>query len=748
MMADAAAEHGMTLRRQAWDAWAAGRFEEADRLLTTHLQRATDDAEAWVLLAMLCLQRRHALGAVAAAASATRLSPDHGDAWYTLGRAHRLNGTSKAAEDCYRRALVLAPEHPDILTSLGVLERARGNTQAAVDLYRRALAGAPNHAEAANNLGNALAALGASAEARVLHEQSRPQLAARLAQVRIEAEALLAAGKAQDARALWSEALRLAPHDPDAWLLASKLDAALGRDQTSLECAEEAVRLDPRSLSANDLARNICVAAGLMERALEYSERVIALSGSANALMTRQLLLPCIQQSWETIHASRARYARGLEEALGCDTALEEPGSVAGQQSFLVSSHTSFYLAYHGLNNRELQIELARLYRKRMPGITTHAPHCTRERRRAGRLRIGFISRFLCRHSIGATARGLIDKLSRELFEVYALRITPTVDDEVTAAIRAGADQTVDLPMDLDAARRRIAELELDVLFYQDIGMEPRSYLLACARLARVQCVSFGHPDTTGIANMDYFVSNDLFETPGAGAHYSEQLYLLRDLPTLAYYYKPRPPAAPAPRGRFGLSETCTLYVCPQTLFKLHPDFDPLIEGILSRDPRGIVILIEGGFKAWSEALRKRFQRTLPHCADRVIFVPRMSHSHYLELLMAADVILDSVHFNGMNTSLEALALGKPVVTLPTGLQRGRHTQGMYRKMDLLDLIADCADRYVELAVRLGTDRDYARAMSARIADRNHVLYEDARVVREFERFFADTVGQRVAVDA
>jgi len=747
-MAKVVAEPGTTLRRQAWEACAAGRFEEADRLLTIHLQGATDDAEAWVLLAKLCLQRRHAPGAIAAAANATRLRPAHGDAWYTLGRAHRLNGTLKAAEDCYRRGLALAPEHPDILTSLGVLQRSRGHTPAAVELYRRALAADPNHAEAANNLGNALAELGATAEARSLHEQSRPQLAARLAQVRIEAEALLAAGKAQDARALWSEGLRLAPQDADAWLQASKLDAALGRDQTALDCAEEAVRLDPQSLAANDVARNICVAAGLVERALEHSDRVIALSGSANAILTRHLLLPCIQQSWETIHATRARYAQGLEKALACDTVLEEPGSVVGRHSFFVASHTSFYLAYHGLNNRELQSGLARLYQRRMPGLVAHAPHCARERRRGGRVRVGFISRFLCRHSIGTTTRGLIDKLSRERFEVYALRITPTVDDGVTAAIRAGADQTVDLPADLDAARRRIAELELDVLFYQDIGMEPRSYLLAFARLARVQCVSFGHPDTTGIPNMDYFVSNDLFETPAAAAHYSEQLYQLRDLPTLAYYYRPCPPAARAPRSRFGLSEASALYVCPQTLFKLHPDFDPLIEGILSKDPKAIVILIEGGFKAWSEALRARFRRSLPHCADRVHFVPRMGHAHYLELLMAADVILDSVHFNGMNTSLEAFALGKPVVTLPTGLQRGRHTQGMYRKMRLLDLIADDADRYVDLAVRLGTDRDYAAAMSARISDRNHVLYEDARVVREFERFFMDALGQRVAVDA
>src|SRR5208337_1279441 len=101
---------------------------------------------------------------------------------------------------------------------------------------------------------------------------------------------------------------------------------------------------------------------------------------------------------------------------------------------------------------------------------------------------------------------------------------------------------------DFYRAREQIAALALDILFYQDIGMEPTSFFLAFARLAPVQCVSFGHPNTTGIPNMDYFVSNDLFEPPDAPSHYSERLILLHDLPTLAYYYKPPLPAAPVNR--------------------------------------------------------------------------------------------------------------------------------------------------------------------------------------------------------
>lgn len=70
--------------------------------------------------------------------------------------------------------------------------------------------------------------------------------------------------------------------------------------------------------------------------------------------------------------------------------------------------------------------------------------------------------------------------------------------------------------------------------------MEQKSYALAMARLAPVQFVSFGHPNTTGIPNRDYFISNDLYEPEDAQAYYTENLVLLRDLPTLAHYYRPK----------------------------------------------------------------------------------------------------------------------------------------------------------------------------------------------------------------
>jgi protein O-GlcNAc transferase len=364
-----------------------------------------------------------------------------------------------------------------------------------------------------------------------------------------------------------------------------------------------------------------------------------------------------------------------------------------------------------------------------------------REPMRPGaRIKIGFISHFMNNHSIGKTTRGLVAQLSREQFDVYVINLPPVPEDEIAVWIRNHADHCITVDQSLEAARSQIAALGLDVLFYQDIGMESFGYYLAYSRLARVQCVSYGHPDTTGIPNIDYFISNDLYELAESAQDYSERLFLLKDLPTLAYYYWPSVPEQTADRARFGFGETDHIYLCPQTLFKLHPQFDYVLADILRRDPRGRVVLIRGHCEQWRVKLTERFRRVAPDVAQRIVFIPERPLPEFMQLLQAADVILDTIHFNGMNSSLEALAVGTPVVTLPKSLQRGRHTQAMYRKMEIPDCVAADEGSYVDIAVQIATDRGYRGELKRTILERRSVLYENSAVTREFERFFATAV--------
>ncbi len=603
-------------------------------------------------------------------------------------------------------------------------------------------------------------------------KKRRLAAAAALTEQLAAAQRLHAAGQLREAQDIYRQVLQADATRADAWLGAGVLARDSGMRDAALNLLAKAVGLAPENADARmhyawalqdgddfDAAavqwRAACAlrpddatwweslgvveqAAGNTDNAAEAYRRSNEIERAAFRQVKLATLMSPIPASRAAIATERARMAVVLDEML----AAEDMQPVS--DPFAARLWTNFYLAYHGINDRDLQTRTTAVYRRMCPSLNYTAAHCVQTDGRdtpavsGGRIRVGLISQFFRNHSIGRTSHGFFAQLPRERFEVTAIFIAPLVDDELSQAIRRNAEHALIVPRDLATAREQIAALQFDILFYQDIGMEPFSYFLSFARLAPVQCTSFGHPDTTGIPTIDYFISNDLYEPAGAAAHYSERLFTLRNLASLAYYYRPTPPSPLKPRAAFNLAADRPLYLCPQNLFKVHPDMDDLIAAILRRDSRGVVVLVEGRVRNWSALLRKRWQQVMPDAQQRIVFVPRMREGDYLNLIALADVMLDTVHFNGMNTSLEALAVGTPVVTLPTAFQRGRHTQAMYNKMGLDDFIASDADAYVDQAVRLANDADYRCAASSRILANNAVLFEDAEVVREFERFFLE----------
>lgn len=672
-----------------------GQLAAAKPLLEELIAAQPRDIEAWYLLAVL----NSKLGSHDAAASCyeavIRLDPTHADALYYLGNIRGQGGNHEVAAACFQQALAVRPQSADIARNLGATLQILDRTAEAIACYRRFLRHAPGSADIYLNLGNALADTGAQAEAAACYRQ----------------------------------ALKLRPGWTDAHIgLGHVLDEAGDLDQAALEY-EKAAAAEPSSMAA---VRSLAAAyadQGRTDEARGCYSRALSIGRDPALQLQSAMLLPVIPESQDAISRWRARFEEEIDRLSADPPSLAAPPLHVGA--------TNFYLTYHGVSNRDLHAKVASLYGRACPSLLWSAGEPTRSER----IRVGFISRYLFDHSIGKTTRGLVANLSRQRFEVTAIFVPPVPDDEISRFIQASSDRSIVVPPTLDGARRAIADLKLDVLFYQDIGMEPFTYFLAFSRLAPAQCVSFGHPDTTGIPAVDYFVSNDLFEPDAAQAHYAERLFLLHDLGTLAYYYRP---AAPAPKRLqdFGLPDGARAYLCPQTLFKIHPSFDAVLGEILRSDPAARLVLIEGRSRAWSALLRARFSRAFPDAAERVIFLPPQPAADFTSLVAACDVMLDTPHFNGMNTSLEAFAAGTPVVTMPTEFQRGRHTAGMYRKMGLIDCVAASSEDYVRIALELGCDRERRRHAAGEILRRSGRLFEDRNVVLEFERFFVEALNR------
>jgi predicted O-linked N-acetylglucosamine transferase (SPINDLY family) len=278
------------------------------------------------------------------------------------------------------------------------------------------------------------------------------------------------------------------------------------------------------------------------------------------------------------------------------------------------------------------------------------------------------------------------------------------------------------------------------VLFFTDIGMEPRSYFLAFSRLAPVQCVTWGHPDTTGIDTLDHFISADACETADAAGHYSENLVRLKSF-FLNDYAKPALSGAAKSAEHFGIKPGRNVYLCPQALFKLHPDFDDAMAAILRNDGGGEIVLLEGAHRVWGERLRKRLARTMPDVAGRVRFLPRLPWNDLLSAMTHADVVLDTFHFGGGNTTYEALAMGTPVVTLPAPYLRGRFTLGCYRQMEMTNCVADTPAAFVACANRLAQDKAWQADVRKRITTSVDTLFNQRRGIAELGDFFENALA-------
>jgi predicted O-linked N-acetylglucosamine transferase (SPINDLY family) len=297
------------------------------------------------------------------------------------------------------------------------------------------------------------------------------------------------------------------------------------------------------------------------------------------------------------------------------------------------------------------------------------------------------------------------------------------------------------LPNNFAAAVEAILAEKFDLLYFWEVGTDATNYYLPLFRLAPLQCTSWGWPVTSGMREIDHFISSDLLEPAGAEAHYTEQLVRLKRLPL--FYSRPELSGVAANRERFGFRPAEHIYLCAQNPRKFHPDFDALVRGILEADPAGVFALVEAMPPFLTEQLRRRFERTLGDTFSRVRFLPRMTKGEFFELIASADVVLDTPHYGGgANTTYETLALGKPLVTLRGEFHRGRYAAGVLSRIGLDDFIAATPDDYIRLAVALGGDAAWRSGWSHKIARSSSALFEDRAAVGELEDWLLETIAR------
>jgi len=495
----------------------------------------------------------------------------------------------------------------------------------------------------------------------------------------------------------------------------------------ALALYEEALIFDPECLAARQNLGYLCANRGDCEAAMSHYEELVRLAPTPLNQLLLATTLPVVYESSDALARWRERQLGVLRGMVASDIhveAVERP------------LPTSFYWAYQGANDREVMTARGRIIQGVVATLQLDAASLQRRRqaRADGRWRIGLVSAYLRDHTIGRLNVGRVEKLDRRQFHLSLLG-PYRKEDAIQKRFVAAVDRFAPLPPDLETARKLLLEWDLDLLLFPDVGMDPLVSTLAFSRVAPVQCATWGHPDTTGSSTIDYFLSSELLEGANAQSHYTETLVLGKRLGV--WYERPQVGALNSLATALGLSPDRHWYVCPQTTFKFHPDFDTILAKILSEDPAGELLVMSGNTANWTTLLRNRWEQTLGKDVNRVRFLSPLPRPDFLRLLAIAPVVLDPLPFGGGNSSYEALGVGTPVVTCPSEFLRGRITQALYRAMDLdgdNSLVVATSDEYVAQSVRLASDPSYRRTCSENIRSRSSSLFENLDEVRDFEQ--------------
>lgn len=480
-----------------------------------------------------------------------------------------------------------------------------------------------------------------------------------------------------------------------------------------------------------DLRRN-----GRTQEAIYYADQACqCLPDDYTFQLLKHLTVPSIYNNPEEISFYRQRYTQGLQTLIAetsLNTVQEKQSALAG-----INRLTNFYLSYQAQNDIDLQRQYGNLVHQIMAANFPQwvVPVSMPQLQANQKIRVGYASHYLHSYSGTLWLTGWLKYCDRHNFEIYCY-YTGNEPDAVTEKFQEYSDVFHHIPYNLPAVCEQIIADNLHILVYPEIGMNPQTMSMAALRLAPVQCTAWGHPVTTGLSTIDYFLSSELMEAENAQEHYSEKLI---HLPNIGVSYpKPYIPPVGKNRADFGLSDDDVLYLCCQAPFKYLPQYDFILAEIAYRVPQAKFIFLRGTLL--QERLQRAFATLGLEFLDYCVFLSIPERFDYLMINLLSDVYLDTFTWSGGNTTLEAIACNLPIVTCPGEFMRGRHSDSFLKMLGVTDTIAKDEAEYIEIAVKLGLDPNWRGKISERMSQLHDRLFDDKVCVAGLEAFYKQVV--------
>lgn len=675
-------------------------------------------AEAGFRLAKRLLAQDRNREAVAVCSQALLEDPSHARAWCALGAAQRRLAEMAAAREAYERALTVDPGYAQAWSNLGEWQLVQGDLTSALASVEQALKLDPQLLEAMNNRVAALYELGrftdAEATARQAIEQNPNQAALHVNMGNV----LLHSGKARSAVKSFRRALECDPACLEAHM---NLATMFGETE---HIGETLVFIEKEIAVKGESAQRLASLALAQHARGDF----VAAERSCDKVLEMQ---PANVSALVTLAACKS--ARADHRAANL---LQERALVSNPNMPAIRSNIAFNSTYlPDLSDAEVfecHLEWARrcAVGEAGPGFA-HDQSKQPDRP----LRIGYVSGDFGTHPVGFLLRDVICHHDRESFEVHCFSMMRK-DDEITVAIRDSAHSWHDVLLSSDdELAREIHEQAIDILVDLSGHTAYNRLPSFVLRPAPVQATWIGYFHSTGLEQVDYFITDPYTSPAGSRQLFTETPVWL---PHSRFCFSP-PAYAPEVVPTPALVQGRITFGCFNRVEKL---VNPVIEAwvdILNAVPGSRLLLKAGALQneGLCKELRQRFvDRGLD--SERLELAGPSSHVEMLEQYGAVDIALDPFPFNGGMTTLEALWMGVPVVSLIGRGVVGRQTVSALCNLGLAGLAFADLPAYIEGAVTLARDIERLAALRQEIRPRMAAspLCQPAQFTRDLEALY------------
>ncbi|HSZ59792.1 MAG TPA: tetratricopeptide repeat protein [Tepidisphaeraceae bacterium] len=643
---------------------------------------------------------------------ATAVEPRYAEAHHNLAGALRASGRIELAILAYRRAVEVRPDFYHAWNNLGMVLLSREQFAAAAEAFAKALPS--GQAEPFNNLGNALQGLRRFKEAVDAYQQAlqlKPGYAEALCNL---ASALRELGRLDEASVAAKRAVLLRPDMLEA-RLALALTCLKGRQwQQAVETLQTVLRIDPNHAGAHCYLGNALAKLDQPDEAIAAYERAAALDPKS-AVAHAEL--------------GNALRDRGqIDQALTC----YRKAAMLSDESW-IGSAAVYALYFHPDYDpaRILQESLAWNHRYAAP-LTPACATFGNTRQGDRRLKLGYVSPDFRAHAIGLFLLRLMENHDHESFELF-LYSGVRNPDEMTGRFRRCADvwrETASLA-DQQLAER-IRSDQIDVLVDVTMHLHDGRLLAFARKPAPVQITYLAHPGTTGLAAMDYRLGDRYMDPPDNDRFHTEKTLRLSG----SYFcYDPMGadlPVNPLP----ALKRNAITFGSMNNFSKVNDRVLQLWSRVLGAVPDShLLVLAPPGIAR--RRLSDRMQ-SLGISLNRLEFEGHRPRLPYMELFHRIDICLDTFPYTGHTTTLDALWMGVPVVTLPGATSVSRGAMSILSHLQMPWLAAQSPEEYVTTATNLAGDLPRLRELRATLRDRLAAspLMDGASFARSFADAF------------